>query len=142
MKASYRQLIGEHEAIEEAARSLLTDLADDRLGSDELATQLEELARSIEDHIDVEDGVVAGVDAARLPGPWAAAWRDGLSDFNRLKEDWMAFLAKWDRNAVARDRHGFSQAAEAILGRIRERLQVETQAFYATALQTGAIGLR
>jgi hypothetical protein len=132
----------EHEAIEESARSLLDDLADDRLGSDELAAQFGELARTIEAHIDVEDGVVAGVDAARLAGPWATAWRDGLSDFDRLKADWIAFLGQWDRDAIARDRHGFRHAAEAILGRIRERLQVETQAFYATALQTGAIELR
>lgn len=142
MKASYRQLMGEHEAIEESARSLLADLDDDRLGCAELATQLDELARTIEDHIEVEEGVVAGVDPNRLAGPWAAAWRDSLGEFDRLKADWLTFLDTWDRSAIARDRAGFRRAAEPILGRLRERLQIETQAFYATALQTGAIALR
>lgn len=142
MKASYRQLMGEHEAIEDAACTLPVDLDDDGQNSDELAMQLDHLGITIEDHIGVEEGVVAGVDPDRLAGPWAAAWRDSLDDFNRLKADWLVFLDTWDRAAITRDRAGFRRAAEAILGRLRERLQVETQAFYATALQTGAIALR
>ena len=34
------------------------------------------------------------------------------------------------------------EAADHLLGRLRERIQTETWAFYATGLQSGAISLR
>lgn len=85
MKASYRQLLDEHETIERAAGDLLADLANAEVDAAKLAAHLDELARVVEDHVEVEDGVVATVDADRLAGPWTAAWVDGVAAFDRLK---------------------------------------------------------
>lgn len=142
MKASYRQLLGEHEMIERAARDLLSDLGNDRADAASLSKQLDELARVVEGHIKVEDAVISDFDADRLTGPWTAAWVDGMAAFDRLKADWTIYLRVWDRAAIERDGNGFRSASETILPRLRERIQMETTAFYATALQTGAIELR
>ena len=78
MKASYRQLLGEHEMIERAARDLLSDLGNDRADAASLSKQLDELARVVEGHIKLEDAVISDFDADRLTGPWTAAWVDGI----------------------------------------------------------------
>lgn len=142
MKASYRQLLDEHRSIEQAADTLLLRVEDEQVGAAELAVQLDELARVVEDHVEVEEGVISTLDTDRLTGPWVETWVEGVTSFERLKADWLVFLKTWDRSAIERDRRGFGLAAHAILGRLRERVQAETRAFYATALQTGAIELR
>lgn len=142
MKASYRQLLDEHEAIERSACDLLADLDDTRSSAATLSSQLDDLARLVEDHIEVEDDIVGDFDAAALTGPWIATWVDGMAAFDRLKADWSVYLGTWDRAAIERNGLEFRTASQAILPRLRERIQKETTAFYATALQTGAIDLR
>ncbi|SEN46817.1 hypothetical protein SAMN05192583_2876 [Sphingomonas gellani] len=142
MQHSYRQLISEHEQIEECANALLADVADASVPASDLAAQLGELALVVKRHIAVEDEVVGTLDPATLSQPWTDAWVEGEAAFKRLKSDWMAFLVRWDGIAIAEDRSGFVSAAQAILGRLRDRLAIETRAFYATALQTGSIALR
>ncbi len=142
MKASYRQLLDEHEMIECAAGALLNDVTDSRTDPAALSAQLSALARIVEDHITVEDDVIGGFDADQLAGPWTDAWVDGVAAFDRLKADWVLYLRAWNQAAIERDVTGFRAASEAILPRLRERIQIETTAFYAAALQTGAIELR
>lgn len=142
MRVSYGQLIREHDAIDTAAAALLADLVDGRASSTELANDLQVLADTVEAHIEVEDGIVGGMDSNRLTGPWAAAWQEGQQAFEQLRSDWVVFLNRWDAASVDADRTSFADETREILGRLRERVQQETRAFYATALQTGAIELR
>lgn len=142
MQASYSQLIADHDKIEASANLLLVDLEDDTLSPAELAAQVGELAFIVNEHIEVEDAILDGVDSAALAAPWTEAWREGEAAFLKLRTDWIAFLERWTASTIAADRAGFSEAATAILGRLRDRLAIETKAFYATALQTGGISLR
>lgn len=142
MRPGYRQLIEDHEAIEAAAIALLSDLKDPDVSAEALSLQLVDLARVVEDHIAVEGEVVNGVDPSRLNGPWVEAWHDGMAAFERLRRDWIAFIYRWSTSTIEGDRTGFQRDAEAILGSLRERVQLETRAFYATALQVGAVALR
>lgn len=142
LQASYRQLISEHEHIEACATALLADISDDTLPATDIAVQMSELATAVNVHIEVEEGIVSSVDHDRLTGPWTAAWVEGEAAFQRLRSDWIAFLDRWDAPSIDHDRAGFVRAAQAILGRLRDRLSIETRAFYATALQAGSIALR
>lgn len=142
MKASYRQMIDEHESIERHARQLLADIRDDGSPAKVLGSQLDALAHAVGDHIEVENEVVSSVDDAPKTGPWVETWIEGLTAFERLRSDWTAFLDRWDAEAIGQDRRTFQSDAEAILSRLSQRLQQETRAFYATALQHGALALR
>lgn len=142
MQTSYKQLITEHDAIEAAANALLAAVDKGYASSTDLAVQLHTLAIVVEDHVEREDLIIAGLDETQLSGPWIEAWREGADAFVRLKSDWTKFLKAWNAEAIQDDRIGFKADAHTILGRLRDRVQLETRAFYATALQTGAIGIR
>ena len=142
MRPSYRQLISDHEQIEAEANQILVSVRDKSISAFELAASLVSLAETVESHIAVETGVISTFDDSKLTGPWVEAWHDGLTAFERLRRDWIAFLYRWNGPAIKNDRQQFQISAEAILGRLRERVQLETRAFYATALQNGAIELR
>lgn len=142
MQLSYRQMIDDHEEIGRAADRLLRAATDPHVSAASIAGELTSLAGAIEEHIATESAVVSKVNADPLPEPWTLAWQDGWSAFERLRRDWTKFLYRWSRETIHQDRDGFADDAAAILGRLRERLQLETRAFYATALQVGALELR
>lgn len=142
MKVSYRQLLGEHDEIECAADAILTNLEGGRASPAELSAEVDELACLVEDHVELEVAVIDAVDQAALSPPWRTAWDESLATFDQLVADWMSFLATWTLAAIEHDMQGFRAAAEGILPRLRERIQLETKVFYATALQTSAIDYR
>ena len=142
MKVSYRQLLDEHDEIECAADAIMADLEGGQATPATLSEQMDELARLVEDHVELEAAVIETVDRTSLSSPWATAWEESLSGFDQLVADWMTFLATWTRIAIERDMRGFRAAAEGILPRLRERIQLEAKVFYSTALQTGAIDFR
>jgi len=142
MHASYKQLITEHEAIEAAANGLLADIANAKTTSAQLAQQLDNLAVAVQEHVAVEVRIVSAFDKTHLAGPWIEAWQEGLGASECLKADWTRFLGAWDEADICDNRAGFDADAHAILGRLKNRVQLKTSAFYATALQTGAITLR
>jgi hypothetical protein len=141
MRASYRTMLIEHEAIELAAQMLLDDLNAVHVSNGELSKKLDLLRGIIDLHIVSEERVFSRLSAQDLSGPWVAAWREGANAFERLKSDWERFLQRWGELEIAVDRDGFCAEATPILGRVRERVQLETKVFYAVALQTGAISL-
>lgn len=141
MSVSYQQLIDDHERIIDTANRLLSRIADKSYDADALADTLDKLAGQVRDHIAVEDAIIAS-DHGMLFGPWAATWEDGQHGVARLRQDWLTFIDTWNHGTIAENRRGFADAAGHLLGRLRERVQMETQAFYATALQTGVISLR
>lgn len=130
MKASYRTMLIEHEAIELAAQMLLDDLKAGRVSNTELSNKLGLLRGIIDHHLVAEERVFSQLSAKDLSGPWVAAWREGANAFERLKSDWERFLQKWGKSDIAADRDGFCAEAAPILGRVRERVQLETKVFY------------
>ncbi|RZL23788.1 MAG: hypothetical protein EOP64_07700 [Sphingomonas sp.] len=142
MQTSFKQLITEHDAIEAVANALLAAVEKGDAGSVDLAVQLNTLAVLVKDHVEREDMIIADFNEAQLSGPWIEAWREGADAFAQLKAEWTRFLKTWNAEAIYNDRIGFTTDAHSILGRLRDRVQLETRTFYATALQTGAIGLR
>jgi hypothetical protein len=141
MRASYRNMLIEHEAIELAAQMLLDDLKAGHVSDTELSHKLGLLRGIIDHHLVAEERVFSQLSAEDLSGPWVAAWREGANAFERLKSDWKRFLQKWGELDIAADRDGFCADAAPILERLKERVQLETKVFYAVALQTGAISL-
>ena len=100
MQTSYKQLITEHDAIEAAANALLAAVDKGYASSTDLAVQLHTLAIVVEDHVEREDLIIAGLDETQLSGPWIEAWREGADAFVRLKSDWTLFLKTWNAEAI------------------------------------------
>ena len=142
MRPSYRQLIAEHASIEARADALIQALENEAVLASDLGAQLFALAALVNEHIAIERVYIGSLDMARLGEPWKRTWVDGHTAFSRLCADWETFLNSWDVSSIGADRAGFRSSANAILGRLRDRLDAETQSFYAAALQTGAIALR
>lgn len=140
---TYARMLAEHAEIEAAAERLV-----DGLGGEAIQPRMETYARLcllaalVEEHLVAEDGVVADVNEDAPKGPWADRWMEGHSAFERLKSDWLEFLARWTRDAIEANYTEFRFAARAMVRRLKERLSWETREFYAVALQTGAIVLR
>ena len=88
-----------------------------------------------------KDAIMAR-DHGKMMRPWAETCQDGPNGVARLRKDWLAFLDAWNRRTISENRRGFAEAADHLLGRLRERIQTETWAFSATGLQSGAISLR
>lgn len=142
LNTSYRQLLDDHEKIERYARDLLGNLSGGTGSLETLALKLNDLASIVEEHIKVEDRIVRDLDSSQLGEHWLSTWVDGRAAFDQLKADWTVYLQIWDSIAIGQDQFGFKLASEIILPRLRERVQQETTALYAIALQTGAISLR
>lgn len=132
----------DHEEIEAAAADLLANAVRISVDSDTLFRQLQRLADKVEAHIAAEDIVVRNVESKDLHGLWRDTWIEGRRVFDKLRADWIGFLDRWLVQKITEQRSRFAFECRAILGRINERLQKETQSFYATALQFGSIALR
>ncbi|WP_242122098.1 hypothetical protein [Sphingomonas lacusdianchii] len=141
MDISYHRLIEDHEKIVDAAGHLPSCIADKSYEAEELAAKLDMLAGQVRDHLAVEDAIMVR-DHGKMMRPWAETCQDGPNGVARLRKDWLAFLDAWNRRTISENRRGFAEAADHLLGRLRERIQTETWAFYATGLQSGAISLR
>ena len=133
------ELIADHEHIQKGADMLLAELAAPHVQCGRVAQELHELAVFVRDHIAVEDAIVSLCDQRPLPERWRKAWLDGRPTFELLRADWTDFLDAWSAEAVKHDLDGFRPVAVKVLGRLKERVKLETEAFYAVALQTGAI---
>ena len=136
---SYTQLVTEHDRIEELADSILRQAASDQPDDGAIATTLSELAQLVAEHLEKEDELIYPKLAAASGNQKGARISDQLAS---LKQDWIAYLREWTPDCVAADHGGFSTETEAILGRLKTHVRLESDLLYASALQKGTISLR
>ena len=137
----YQDLIADHDRIDLAAEALLTAVRMPGADPAELSYRLFSLAALVSEHLSIEAAVLDDVRSRALGAHWQATLESGLPALEVLREDWECFLREWNAEGIALDFEQFQAEAELILPRLRERVQRETQALYATALQTGVLAL-
>lgn len=139
---TYQLLIAEHDAIDSAADDMLCAAIGTNNTSHELANRLNGLANLVAAHIQKESQFVSGLDQDHLVGQWINDWKAGLAEFDRLCDDWEAYLSRWDEEGIRTNRRMFSQDTGAMIERLRSRVRDETATLYLAALQSGAVRLR
>lgn len=100
------------------------------------------LSSLVSEHLSIEATILEDLRSKALASPWQQAFEDCLPALEILKADWRTFLGEWNGEAIVADLAQFRAEAETILPRLRERVQRETEALYATALQSDVIALR
>lgn len=142
LKPKYQELIADHERIERAAGQLLSALRSSSADDGDLTYLLFDLATHVSEHLAIEEAMLADLREREMASPWRIALEGGLPALATLKADWQEFLGDWNAEAIRMDRRQFHDDTEAILPRLRERVQRETETLYATALQTGVVAYR
>ena len=137
----YQDLVADHDRIDLAAEALLTAVRMPGADPAELSYRLFSLAALVSEHLSIEAAVLDDVRSRALGAHWQATLESGLPALEVFREDWECFLREWNAEGIALDFEQFQAEAELILPRLRERVQRETQALYATALQTGVLAL-
>lgn len=141
-RVSYKTLIFEHDAIEQASCELLDAVEESGTSVEALRAMLDRLAALVEGHVRREEDILHNLGQDQLDGPWARKWKEAASAFDQLCADWTTFLHQWTAFEITRRRQEFVVASRSILTRLNERVRFETASFYALALQSGAITLR
>lgn len=139
---SYKQLIVEHDAIEQAAEDLLHALEIVTTPASALSLLLADLAELVRVHIRNEESILSNLHEWHLDGQWTQRWMSAAVEFDALCAEWSAFLNAWHLNDIEERRYEFSVSAQSILLRLNDRVQFETDTFYAAALQSGIVHLR
>jgi hemerythrin-like domain-containing protein len=131
MAASYKQLVSEHDRIEELVDSILRMATDDQSESRRISTALSELAQVVAEHLEHEDALLYATAGERLG-----------EQLEALKQDWLDYLSEWTHDCIAVDGETFSLETANILTRLKARVRLESELLYASALQKGQISLR
>lgn len=139
MIQSFGVLVSEHDAILDSAAALRR-LLDNDAADVQLGHCLVELGRLVSQHVTTERSVFEQVPEARLSPIWQKIWGEGLKELRQLETD-LSLLLSWDEESIATDRRAFADCVAWVLPRLSERLRSESDALYATALQSSALSL-
>ena len=142
MSVSYGRLVEDHERIEVIANAVLSEARALNPSPTNISDKLSALRFTVGEHLELERTIIDACSELRLAKSWAELMQTGQDDFQALCSDWQIFLSDWSPELVAADLDGFRFAAEDVLARLRQRVQAETRALYATGLQVGVITLK
>jgi hypothetical protein len=138
-RVGFARLVEDHVHIESSISTLLDDLKEETASPHDISVQLDALAIVIRKHLREESDVIQHTRLEILPDTWRETWVEGEAALLQLKVDWSGFVDHWTESRIANDMPGFSYAANAILSRLSDRVKIETDCFYKTALSTGSI---
>lgn len=119
------ELIRDHAVIEHLANKL-SRLIDTDAEPTILADLLAQLVQTVAGHLEVEERMLQS-DALRPGAVSAEEVARVTRDFERLKENWIAYWKIWTAEEIATDRAGFLNASRAILPRLQDRVRLETE---------------
>jgi len=139
---SYDRLIAEHMRIQFKARSLWarTAMAEpDGMGA---VLALADLALELGAHLTYEDCFVYPRMIAAENTEMAETAARFAREFAELRDDWTAFLEKWEPRRICADWDDFRVETHAILTRLAARIDSENELLYPAALRNGVIRLR
>jgi len=136
---TYNILVAEHLGIEAAAIAICDSLEGEEALSGALFTGLDNLKNLVKAHLHNEEALLSGLSQAQIDDSRLQLWIAAANDFDRLRSDWLSFLAEWDLNTIERGRAEFAVSARSILGRLTERVRFESETFYVVAVQSGAL---
>jgi hypothetical protein len=140
MKSTYLELIDDHREIDIASARLLAQ-ARAHAAPHVLHEALQHLGITVRDHVSAESSALDSVEFRMLTGDWKVAWSDGQAAFDLLCHDWFEYLRGWSVEAIAADPASFAAESEVMLNRLERRMRFESDALYASALQSGTIRL-
>jgi len=138
-KLTYNHLVAEHQDIEAAAILICGSLEGTETLSRTLFTGLDNLNNLVKAHLHNEEALLGSLSQDQINDSRLQLWIAAANDFDRLRSDWLSFLAEWDLDTIERRRAGFAISARSILGRLTERVRFETATFYVVAVQSGAL---
>ncbi len=138
-RVGFARLVEDHVHIESSISALLDDLKEEPASPHDISVQLDALAVVIRKHLREESDVIQNTRLEILPDTWRETWIEGEAALLQLKVDWSGFVDHWTESRIANDMPGFSAAANSILARLSDRVKIETDCFYKTALSAGSI---
>lgn len=136
---TYHRLIAEHIEIHSALLGLLDSLEGMRTRSSSLLASLEHLGALVKAHVHNEEILLGNLSQSQMDCSGLQLWKAAANDFERLRSDWLKFLAEWNLDSIEHRRMEFSASTRSILERLQERVSFETKTLYAIALESGAI---
>ena len=136
---TFNLLVAEHLAIESEAIAMCDSLEGKEALSVTLFTGLDNLSNLVKAHLHNEEVLLAGLSQAQIDDSRLQLWIAAANDFDRLRSDWLSFLAEWDLDTIERRRAEFAVSARSILARLTERVRFESETFYVVAVQSGAL---
>ena len=143
MSPSYQKLIADHDAIQQAARVLVEDLARYRQSdAAKAAASVARIAAMVERHIEQEDAVMATLEGRTDAAAWGSSWEAVRSSFEDLRSRWVTFIEHWNAHRIGENWAEFRLSARAVLARLQDQVERETELFYSAALRVGAVRLR
>ncbi len=132
------ELLRDHAAIELLSARLSKLIAANADATD-LAETLGHLVQTVAGHLKVEEAILYDEAMLVQPGVTQADVTRATRTFERLKGDWGEYCTLWRAEDIAADRAGFVAASQAMLPRLRDRVQLETELLVlAGALQRRA----
>lgn len=122
---NHADLLRDHAVIERLAGQLGTML-DRKAEAADLSRTLRMLVETVHGHLEEEDAMIYAL-ALREEGMTEAEVAALRASFERLKCDWQEYLALWTPEQIAAGRAEFETATRAMLPRLRDRVQLETE---------------
>lgn len=138
--ASYARLIGEHAEIARRVADFCDALAN--AAAADIRASLDHLADALIDHLATEDQSIHPRLMTARDGGTRLAAEAAQRRYETLGDDWLALIDHWTEAHIAADRHGFAEAAGALIERLRGRIVEEDELLYPAALATGQMALR
>lgn len=140
--ASLEQLLDEHREIDDRARDIVRLVQSPRLDLPAIQAALDGLSALVRFHLEHEDVLVYEV-AAHLRAIGQIAHEKSMSaELDLLRQDWVRYLDAWGEGRVSLDPVRFRAESTDLLRRIQDRVRVESELLYFTALRHGLIPLR
>ena len=136
---NYRNLITEHEAVEAAAFVVVTMARPDVVRTVDAKKALHLLDHLLHDHLAGDGAAVYNTIPATQGGRHAETAERLRVELDRLRDDWEAYLCRWNPARIVRDWTGFALETAAMVGRVRERVAFETMILYSLALRLDAV---
>ena len=137
---TYNRLTAEHVEIQNASIGICDSLERTETVSSSLFASLERLGGLVAAHVHDEEIILENLSQSQVDCSGLQLWKAAANDFNRLRSDWLTFLAEWTLDMIEHRRAEFGASARAVLDRLHERLRFETETFYLVAWESGAIG--
>lgn len=140
--ASLEQLLDEHREIDDRARDIVRLVQNPRLDLPAIHAAVDGLAALVRFHLEHEDVLVYDV-AAHLRATGKHGHEKSMTaELERLRKDWVGYLETWGQGRVAADPARFRAESIDLLTRLQDRVRIESELLYFTALRHGLILLR
>lgn len=140
--ASVEALMDEHAAMLGLASALDVLVQTPTPQVDEAVACRGQLSTLLDYHMAHEGGAIYPALAASSEYAVVSAGAELVHELHLLTVDWQAYLKEWTTDVIAYDWPGFAHETRVMMGRLRDRIDRETQSLLPLAVQVSAIPLK